>query len=160
MPAYVGVGSNVGEPQAQVRKAFAALGALPQTRLVAISPLYRTRPFGPVAQDDFINAVAGVLTQLPADQLLAALLDIETMQGRVRAERWGPRQLDLDLLVYGAQQIDSAGLKVPHPGIAERGFVLRPLADIAPDLEVPGMGRVDDLLARLPGDGIVGRVDA
>ncbi|MGC4028191.1 MAG: 2-amino-4-hydroxy-6-hydroxymethyldihydropteridine diphosphokinase [Steroidobacteraceae bacterium] len=160
MPAYVGVGSNVGEPEGQVRAALAALAALPATRLVATSPLYRTLPFGPVAQDDFINAVAGLLTRLPAQDLFAALRAIETAQGRVRTERWGPRTLDLDLLVYGSQRIDSAELSVPHPGIAARGFVLRPLADIAPELQVPGVGRVADLLARLPGDGIVARVAA
>jgi len=159
-PAYVGLGSNVADPQAQVRRALAALGGLPSTRLVAASPLYRTRPFGPVVQDDFINAVAGLLTQLPAPQLLVALQALEAAQGRVRGERWGPRTLDLDLLVYGSQRIDLPGLAVPHPGIAERGFVLRPLADIAPGLDVPGVGNVARLLARLPSDGVVGRVEA
>lgn len=159
MPAYVGVGSNVGDPVAQVRAAYAALGRLPSTRLVSTSHLYRTRPYGPVAQDDFVNAVAGLLTQLPPAELLGGLRRIEADQGRVRAERWGPRTLDLDLLVYGSQRIDTDELKVPHPGIAERGFVLRPLADVAPRLEVPALGSVAELLARLPSDGIEGRMD-
>lgn len=160
VPAYVGVGSNVGNPAGQVLKAFAALGALPQTRLVSTSALYRTRPMGPVAQDDFVNAVAGLLTRLPADGLLAALRDIESASGRVRAERWGPRTLDLDLLVFGAQRIESNELAVPHPGLADRIFVLRPLADIAPELDVPGVGRVAALLAKLPAEGIIGQVAA
>jgi 2-amino-4-hydroxy-6-hydroxymethyldihydropteridine diphosphokinase len=121
--------------------------------LVARSPLYRTRPFGPVAQDDFINAAAGLLTQLPVLKLLAELRGIEAGQGRVRAERWGPRTLDLDLLVYGDSRVASAELTLPHPGIAERAFVLAPLHDIAPALQVPGVGMVGDLLRRLPDDG-------
>jgi 2-amino-4-hydroxy-6-hydroxymethyldihydropteridine diphosphokinase len=154
VPAYVGVGSNLGDSRGRVLAAFEALAALPRTRLVARSRLYRTKPFGPVQQDDFINAVAGVLTQLSALQLLQAIRGIETAAGRVRSERWGPRTLDLDLLVFGAERIDSAELTVPHPGIAQRGFVLAPLADIAPTLDVPGAGRVQVLLRALPDDGI------
>jgi 2-amino-4-hydroxy-6-hydroxymethyldihydropteridine diphosphokinase len=154
MPAYIGVGSNMGDSVARVHAAFAALAVVPQSRLVARSRLYRTRPFGPVEQGDFINAAAGLLTQLTPEQLLTAIRDIETAQGRVRAERWGPRTLDLDLLVYGKQCVQTAELTVPHPGIAERGFVLAPLADIAPTLQVPGVGRVDELLHRLPDTGI------
>lgn len=160
IPAYVGIGSNLGDSRARVEAAFDALGALRDTRLEARSRLYRTRPFGPVQQDDFINAVAGVLTTLPPLELLAALRGIEAAAGRVRAERWGPRTLDLDLLVYGEQRIAEAELSVPHPGIAERGFVLAPLHDIAPTLDVPGVGRVEDLLRRLPDDGVAGRVAA
>lgn len=154
VPAYIGVGSNLGDPPARVRLAFEALATLPCTRLIARSRLYRTRPMGPVEQGDFINAVAGLLTQLPALALLAAIRGIEAAAGRVRAERWGPRTLDLDLLVYGGERIESPELTVPHPGIAERGFVLAPLADIAPTLDVPGVGRVEKLLRALPDDGI------
>jgi 2-amino-4-hydroxy-6-hydroxymethyldihydropteridine diphosphokinase len=154
VPAYIGVGSNLGDSRARVLEAFAALGALPRTRLIARSRLYRTRPFGPVQQGDFINAVAGLLTQLAAPELLQAIRGVETAAGRVRAERWGPRTLDLDLLVYGAERITTPELTVPHPGIAQRGFVLAPLADIAPTLEVPGQGRVEALLAALPEAGI------
>jgi 2-amino-4-hydroxy-6-hydroxymethyldihydropteridine diphosphokinase len=160
IPAYIGVGSNLGDSLARVEAAFEALARVPQMRLIARSRLYRTRPFGPVAQDDFINAVAGVLTQRSAGELLQALRDIEAAAGRLRAERWGPRTLDLDLLVYGDRRIAEPDLLVPHPGIAERGFVLRPLNDVAPTLDVPGVGRVDELLRRLPDDGVAGVVTA
>lgn len=154
VPAYIGVGSNLGDSQARVLAAFEALGALPRTRLIARSRLYRTRPFGPVEQGDFINAVAGLLTQLTPQELLAAIRDLEHAAGRVRAERWGPRTLDLDILVHGSERIDTPDLTVPHPGIPQRGFVLAPLADIAPTLDVPGMGRVEVLLRALADDGI------
>ncbi len=154
VPAYIGVGSNLGDSQARVLAAFAALGALPRTQLIARSRLYRTRPFGPVPQGDFINAVAGLLTQLSAQQVLDGIRSIEAAAGRVREERWGPRTLDLDLLVYSTERITTAELTVPHPGIAERGFVLAPLADIAPTLDVPGAGRVEVLLRALGDDGI------
>jgi 2-amino-4-hydroxy-6-hydroxymethyldihydropteridine diphosphokinase len=154
VPAYIGVGSNLGDSRARVLAAFEALAAVPRTRLIARSRLYRTRPFGPVQQGDFINAVAGVLTQLPAPALLQAMRGIESAAGRVRAERWGPRTLDLDLLVHGTGRIATAELVVPHPGIAQRGFVLAPLAEIAPTLDVPGMGRVEVLLRALAEDGI------
>lgn len=154
VPAYVGVGSNLGDAAAQVRGAFASLGSLPCTQLVTHSRLYRTRPFGPVPQGDFINAVAGLITQLGAGELLEGLRGIEQAAGRQRKERWGPRTLDLDLLVFGAERIESADLTVPHPGIAERGFVLAPLHDIAPTLHVPGAGRVEELLRKLADDGI------
>ena len=154
VPAYIGVGSNLGDSRARVLAAFDALGSLPDTRLVARSRLYRTRPFGPVEQGDFINAAAGLLTGLSPAALLAGIRDIEARAGRVRAERWGPRILDLDVLVYGEEKLDTPDLTVPHPGIAVRGFVLRPLADIAPNLQVPGVGSVESLLRALPDDGI------
>jgi 2-amino-4-hydroxy-6-hydroxymethyldihydropteridine diphosphokinase len=154
MPAYIGIGSNMDDPQQQVRGAFQALASLPDSLLIARSRLYRTRPFGPVQQGDFINAVAGLLTRLLPENLLAELRALEVAQGRRRTERWGPRTLDLDLLVYGDRTINTETLEVPHPGIAERGFVLAPLADIAPTLFVPGAGRVADLLQRLPDAGI------
>lgn len=155
VPAYVGVGSNLGDPVARVRAAFQALHDLPDTRLVATSRLYRTAPFGPVAQGDFINAVAGLLTQLDAEALLAKLRDIEAAAGRVREQRWGPRTLDLDLLVFGDARIDTPQLTVPHPGIAERAFVLEPLHDLAPTLDIPGAGRVEALRRRLGEGGIL-----
>jgi 2-amino-4-hydroxy-6-hydroxymethyldihydropteridine diphosphokinase len=157
-PAYIGIGSNLGDSVARVQAAFAALAQLPQSKLVARSKLYRTKPFGPVTQGDFINAVAGMITQLNPVQLLAEIRAIETAAGRVRTEHWGPRTLDLDLLVFSGQQIATAELTVPHPGIAERGFVLAPLADVAPALQVPGLGRVRDLLRALPETGITGTV--
>jgi 2-amino-4-hydroxy-6-hydroxymethyldihydropteridine diphosphokinase len=154
VPAYIGVGSNLGDSRVRVLAAFGELATLPRTRLIARSRLYRTRPFGPVQQGDFINAVAGLLTQLSAQELLQGIRGIEAAAGRVRAERWGPRTLDLDLLVHGTETIETPELTVPHPGIAERGFVLAPLADIAPALHVPGKGRVEVMLRALADDGI------
>jgi len=148
IPAYVGLGSNLDEPARQITRAFEALDELEDTQVVLRSRRYRTKPFGPVAQPDFVNAAAGLLTRLPARRLLAALKATETRLGRVpAAERWGPRRIDLDLLVYGEARIDEPGLAVPHPGLAERAFALAPLADIAPELRVPGLGPVRDLLA-------------
>ena len=160
VPAYIGVGSNLGEPRKRVLAACDALAALPRTKLAARSRLYRTRPFGPVQQGDFINAVAKLETQLTAHELLEEIRRIESAAGRIRDERWGPRTLDLDLLLYGDERIDSPELTVPHPGIAERGFVLAPLIDVAPGLEVPGIGRVETLLRALPADGIAEILDA
>jgi 2-amino-4-hydroxy-6-hydroxymethyldihydropteridine diphosphokinase len=154
-PAYIAVGSNLNDPQAQVRLAIERLGALPSTRIVLRSPLYRTRPFGPVQQPDFVNAVVGVLTQLASPQLLSELQALEIALGRPQAhEKWGPRVIDLDLLAYGREQRDEPNLRLPHPGIVERNFVLYPLADIAPDLDVPGLGRVAELKRRVSPEGI------
>ncbi len=148
--AYVGLGSNLGDPLAQLRRAVRALAALPGTRLCAVSPRYRNRPLGPADQPDYVNAVARLATDLAPRDLLAALQDIERAQGRVRdGRRWGPRTLDLDLLLYGDEVIDEPGLRVPHPGLAERDFVVLPLARVAPPgLTVPGRGRLTALAAR------------
>ena len=155
IPAYVGLGSNLQDPPRQVRRALDALATLPSTLLVCQSAHYGSRPMGPVAQADFCNAAAGLLTQLDADALLSALRALEISLGREPArERWGPRVIDLDLLVYGNEQRSSAALTLPHPGIAERSFVVRPLCDIAPELVVPGLGRVADLAAKLPADDL------
>ena len=114
--------------------------------MVAASSLYRSMPFGGIEQPDFVNAVAALLTTRPPGDLLAELQEIERRQGRERdGTRWGPRVLDLDLLVYSGVSVDEPGLTVPHPGIAERNFVLLPLGEIAPDLVIPGLGRVADL---------------
>ena len=154
-PAYVGVGSNLDDPAAQVERAFAALAALRESRLVYRSSLYATAPFGPVEQPDFVNGVAGLLTRLSPEELLAALRSLEAAQGRVRTgERWGPRRIDLDLLVVGGELRQTPDLTLPHPGIPQRNFVLYPLADIAPDLVVPGAGTVRDLKERVPSSGI------
>ena len=145
-PAYVGLGSNLDSPARRIEEAFGLLGEIPHTRLVARSSLYRSAPFGGIEQPDFVNAVAALLTALEAPQLLAALQDIEQQQGRERGgARWGPRVLDLDLLVFAGATIDLPGLTVPHPGIAERNFVLLPLGEIAPELVIPGLGRVAGL---------------
>lgn len=154
-PAYVGIGSNLRDPAAQVRAAFAALAELPHTRLERRSSLYGSRPMGPVAQPDFCNAVAGLVTELGADALFAALREIEARLGREPPrERWGPRVIDLDLLVYADQCRGEAALTLPHPGIAERNFVLWPLSEVAPDLLIPGVGRAAALAAKTPTAGL------
>jgi len=154
-PAYVGVGSNLEEPRRQVELALEGLAQLPRTRRVLVSPLYRSRPFGPVAQADFVNAAVGLLTQAPAEQLLQQLRALEAAAGRPATRvRWGPRVLDLDLLCYGCERRADPGLTLPHPGIVERNFVLYPLADIAPDLELPGLGRVAELKGRVTSEGL------
>ena len=154
-PAYVALGSNLDDPSAQVGRAFDALATLPDTRLVARSPSYRSPPLGPVSQPDFVNAAAGLLTRLAPRALLDALKSLEAALGReAPVVRWGPRRIDLDLLVHGAARVEEQGLSVPHPGLAERAFVLLPLADIAPDLEVPGLGRVRSLAARVDSQGL------
>ncbi|HEX7341192.1 MAG TPA: 2-amino-4-hydroxy-6-hydroxymethyldihydropteridine diphosphokinase [Rhodanobacteraceae bacterium] len=152
--AYVALGANIGDPQAQVRAAIAALDSMDGTRVIASSSLYLTPPWGVVDQPPFINAVVAVDTSLMPHALLARLHELETQAGRVRdGTRNGPRPLDLDLLLYGHQCLHDAGLQVPHPRLAERAFVLLPLADIAADVEVPGQGRVADLLSRVDGQG-------
>jgi len=144
-PAYIGLGSNLDDPSAQIRRAFELLVTIPGTQVTSRSSLYVSAPFGSVEQPDFINAVAEVLTFLDAPALLLQLQEIEQSQGRIRGRRWGPRVLDLDLLVYGDEEIDSPQLTVPHPGIAERNFVLLPLREIAPELEIPRLGRIFDI---------------
>ncbi len=154
-PAYIGVGSNLEDPRVQVLAAFAKLAALPQTLLVSTSRLYRSRPFGNVAQPDFVNAVAGLLTQLDSRSLLEHLQGIERAMGRpAQHERWGPRLIDLDLLALGTERCADERLTLPHSGIVERNFVLYPLADIAPDLDLPGLGRVADLAAAVTAEGL------
>jgi 2-amino-4-hydroxy-6-hydroxymethyldihydropteridine diphosphokinase len=151
--AYVALGSNLDDPEAQVERGFAALAALPGTLLRARSRRYRTPPWGVVDQPDFVNAVARLETSLAPRTLLDVLLAIEARAGRVRGLRYGPRVLDLDLLLYGDCELREAGLTLPHPRLHERAFVLLPLADLAPDLEVPGRGRVADLLAQVDTTG-------
>jgi 2-amino-4-hydroxy-6-hydroxymethyldihydropteridine diphosphokinase len=152
--AYVAVGSNLNQPEERVREAVLRLAAVPHVRVELGSKLYRTRPMGPQDQPDFVNAAAGVLTRLSAHELLDSLLGIERMMGRNRELRWGPRIIDLDLVWMIGGMIDEPGLTLPHPGVSERNFVLYPLCDIAPTLLIPGHGRVQDLKARVGGDGL------
>lgn len=154
--AYIGLGANLDDPVRQVRTALDELGRLPGTRLEAVSPLYRTAPVGPPGQPDYVNAVARLSTGLPPRELLAALQGIERVHGRERnGTRWGPRPLDLDILLYDDCQIDEPGLKIPHPEIASRAFVLVPLADVAPpELSIPGQVAFQDLLVRCARDGV------
>ena len=153
-PAYVAIGSNLNHPRARVQEAYERLAALAATRLVLRSRLYETRPVGPQDQPRFVNAAAGLLTQLTARPLLDALLKIETAMGRIRQERWGPRAIDLDLILLWGEAVEEPGLTVPHPAVSTRNFVLYPLADIAPKLAIPGHGYVQDLLLRAGNDGI------
>lgn len=147
---YIGLGSNLDDPRAQVERALLELSSLPGTKLVAHSSLYRSDPVGPPGQPDYINAVACLDTRLEAHALLDELQALERLHQRVRLERWGPRTLDLDLLLYGAQTIDSERLQVPHPYIGEREFVLWPLAEIAPRLTLPDGRLLDDMLEQCP----------
>ena len=138
--AFIGLGSNLDDPEAQVLHAIQALGELPQTRVLARSSLYRSAPVGYLEQPDFINAVAKVETGLTPRELLDALLQIEQECGRTREFRNAPRTLDLDLLLYGNETHHEEGLSVPHPQMHLRAFVLQPLLEIAPDCEIPGAG--------------------
>jgi 2-amino-4-hydroxy-6-hydroxymethyldihydropteridine diphosphokinase len=152
--AYVALGSNLRDPARQVRSGLEALARLPETRLVTRSSLYRTAPVGKPDQPDFINAVARLDTGLEPEALLRRLLDIERQHARVRGERNGPRTLDLDLLLHGECRMESPGLTVPHPRMHERAFVLAPLAEIAPELDIPERGKVRELLAGLQAQGV------
>ena len=154
-PAYVGAGSNLSDPRSQVLTALARLEQLPRTRVPLTSSLYSSRPFGPIPQPDFVNAAAGLLTQLSPQELLRELKAIEAAMGRPADRiRWGPRVIDLDLLSYGRVRSVDPQLTLPHPGIVERNFVLYPLAEIAPDLELPGLGRVAELMKTVTSEGL------
>ena len=142
-PAYVGLGSNLNGPVRQLENTFQQLSDIPATRLIRRSALFRSAPFGGVEQPDFVNAVAALLTRLTAQKLLRELQRIEDERGRDHdAVRWGPRILDLDLLVFSDQSINDVDLTVPHPGIGDRNFVLLPLAEVAPGLNIPGLGQI------------------
>jgi len=154
--AGIGLGSNLGDRQEHLDAGVRAIAALPGVRLVAVSPFIETDPVGPAGQGAYLNGAATIETTLGARALLDALLEIERTRGRERASehRWGPRTLDLDLLLFGDAVIDEPGLRVPHPRMHERAFVLEPLAAIAPELDVPGFGRpVAALLAGLRAQG-------
>ena len=144
--AYIGLGANIDGPAAQIARAFDELGRLPSSRLAARSPLYKSEPMGPAGQPDYLNAVARLETKLTPEALLKELKALELCHGRRPGPRWGPRPLDLDILLYGEVTLATPELALPHPGLHERAFVLYPLADLAPDLAVPGRGRVRDLL--------------
>lgn len=154
--AWIGLGANLGDALTTVAAAAQALDGLPQTRLLAVSQLYRTPAWGREDQPDFINAAACVETTLAPLALLRALLDTEGRFGRQRdpGDRWGPRTLDLDLLLYADQTLDLPGLQVPHPRLHERAFALVPLAQIAADALIPGHGTVREVLARIESSAI------
>ncbi len=153
--AYIGLGSNLVEPQAQVCAGQAALAALPRTTVEACSALYASAPIGLTDQPDFVNAACRVRTTLPALMLMQALLAIEKQQGRVRgAAKGGPRTLDLDLLLYGDLVLNDPDLTLPHPRLHERAFVLQPLCELDAGLLIPGRGRAADLLAACAGQRV------
>jgi 2-amino-4-hydroxy-6-hydroxymethyldihydropteridine diphosphokinase len=147
--AYVGLGANLGAREETIRRAVDLLRAQPELDVVAVSTLRETEPWGPVAQPPFLNGAAAVVTTLEPRALLDVLLDVERRLGRVREERWGPRTIDLDLLLYGDAVVDEPGLTVPHPRLRERPFALEPLVELDPDLVVPGQGPVVALLDSL-----------
>lgn len=158
--AFLGLGGNLGEPAVAMAAALRALDAHPDVSVAAVSSLYRTPPWGVADQPDFLNAAAAVDTALPARRLLDLCLDIEKGLKRVRAVRWGPRVIDIDILLHGEERIDEAGLQVPHPRMTERAFVMAPLAEIAPQALVCGRTAAEWLpsldcagIVRLPGGG-------
>ena len=152
--AFIGIGSNLEYPYRQVQQTVKALQTLPEITRLDCSPWYRSDPLGPPGQPDYINGVVRLETTLQPQALLAALQAIEHAQGRVRAQRWGPRTLDLDILLYDDLISDDPQLTLPHPGMRQRAFVLYPLYDIAPDLEVPGLGKLERLLEHCPYIGL------
>ena len=145
--AYIGLGSNLDNPVAQVLEAVEELVMIPDTILAARSSLYSGRPMGPEEQPDYVNAVVALDTLLSADELHRALVSIEDQQGRTRdGKKWGPRIIDLDLLLYGNSTIDTDTLTVPHPGMHERDFVIVPLEEIAGNVKIPGRGFLYSLI--------------
>ena len=154
-PAYVALGSNLNDPAAQIERAINALADLPESRLLRCSRLYVSPPMGPQDQPDYVNAVVQLETSLEPFALLDALQAIEAAQGRTRTgQRWGARTLDLDLLLLGDLMHDDPRLTLPHPGMHERDFVLYPLAEIAPQLKIPGLAPINELLAQCPVRGL------
>lgn len=152
--AFVGLGSNLDQPEQQLRHALRELDDLRHTRLVRHSALYGSAPLGPPGQPDYVNAVAMLQTSLEAHALLDELQALEQRHGRERGEHWGPRTLDLDLLLYGQQRIMSPRLQVPHPQMHRRAFVLVPLHDLAPDIGLPGLGPLADYLPDVQDHGL------
>jgi 2-amino-4-hydroxy-6-hydroxymethyldihydropteridine diphosphokinase len=158
--AVIALGSNLEDPEAQVRRGFADLASLPETWVVARSTLHRTAPVGYADQPDFVNACAMIETRLKPRALLDGLLEIEKAHGRVRAIPNGPRTLDLDIVLYGGAVVDEPGLKIPHPRAHERAFVLEPLLEVWPEAVIPGRGRAADLVVPAPDKGTRGQAPA
>ncbi len=151
---YIGLGSNLANPVKQILKAMDALQTLPKTNELIRSSLYISPPMGPQDQPDYINAVVELSSELSASQLLDQLQDIEQQQGRVRLRHWGERTLDLDILLYGNEEIDNERLTIPHAGMKDRAFVLYPLAEIAADLIIPKFGNIVSLVQNCPRAGL------
>lgn len=156
IPSYIGLGSNLDEPVNQVQSAIDSLASVPSSVLETCSSLYRNPPMGPPDQHDYVNAVARLRTRLDPQTLLKELQGIERSQGRVRdGKRWGPRIIDLDLLIYGDEIIDEPGLHVPHAGLSERAFVLIPLSEIDPHISIPGRATIGELLAHIDRSDVI-----
>lgn len=147
--AYIGIGSNLGDKELYVKKALEMLDSSSGVTLIRTASLYRTAPVGYLHQDWFLNTVAEIETGLGPCELLNRLQSIENELGRVRNQRWGPRTIDLDLLIYGSEIIDVPGLAVPHPRMGDRAFVMVPLSELAPDLIIPGVGKAGELAEKL-----------
>jgi len=147
--AFVGIGSNLGDRETNLRRAIELLDEEEGIEVAAVSEIRETEPVGPVAQGPFLNGAVKVETSLPPRELLECLLSVEELLGRVRVERFGPRTIDLDLLLYGRDRLDEPGLTVPHPRLHERRFALEPLSDLDPALEIPELGPISALLAEL-----------
>lgn len=152
--AYIGIGSNLADPVAQIQTARRDINALENVKELCFSDLYASPPMGPQDQPDYVNAVMAISTSIPPMDLLHLLQSVENEHGRVRGRRWGERTLDLDILLYGDVQMQIEALTLPHPGISQRAFVLLPLSDCAPDLEIPGQGKLSALFANCPLNGI------
>ena len=155
VPAFIALGANLRDPEQQIQAAVEELAMLRDTRLMCLSSLYRSAPVGYLDQPEFVNGVAGIETALAPRALLDALLAIERRYGRVRQFPNAPRTLDLDIVLYGDLEVDEPGLTIPHPRMHERAFVLVPLAEIAPEIVVPGRGRVRDLLGRVDASSVI-----
>ncbi|MFC0048912.1 2-amino-4-hydroxy-6-hydroxymethyldihydropteridine diphosphokinase [Rheinheimera tilapiae] len=152
---YLGLGANLDAPLQQLQQAVTALSQLPQSQLAAVSSFYGSKPMGPQDQPDYVNAVAALDTTLPAETLLNELQRIELEQGRQRKDdRWGPRTLDLDILLYGEEILATPRLTVPHYGMHQREFVLYPLLELAPQLHIPGLGALADIAKQVPRNGL------
>lgn len=154
MRVFIGLGSNLENPSEQIKTAVKDMELMPNTKLVACSSLYKSPPMGPQDQPDYINAVIELQTELAPHQLLDCLQKIEQQHGRIRKRHWGERTLDLDILVYGQQVLKDERLTVPHPGVAERAFVIYPLAEIDKQLMIPGFGQTQQLTEQCPRDGL------
>jgi 2-amino-4-hydroxy-6-hydroxymethyldihydropteridine diphosphokinase len=146
--AYLGLGSNLDDPEAQLQLALLAIGKLPGTQLLRMSRTYVSKPWGKLDQPDYLNMVAEIRTGLTPHRLLRGCKDIEHEQGRIETERWGPRQVDVDIRLFGGRTIRTTSLVVPHPRMWERAFVLRPLAELRPDLKSPTGPLITELLRR------------
>lgn len=153
---YIGLGSNLDEPAMQLNRAIKAITALQQVEMIKASSFYQTAAVGPAGQPDYVNAVVLIHTTLSAEDLLDRLQEIENHQGRIRQQKWGPRTLDLDILLYGQHEIHSERLTVPHAYMTQRNFVLKPLQEVAgDDLVIPGSGKLGDVIRECPENPII-----